>query len=245
MGGGAESEFVSYIPKIKKEIRRNVVEKERKDSLLVLVNGFEKEIKKYEKGKSKIQKNLYKTSADRSKSTVEFLEAYDAYYQSTMNLISSLIDYRMLFQDQVTEEELVLIAEKALESKKKDQKKLEKGEKKAQKELSAFFADINKAVIKHVEDAARADTIVKTVDQLERTVYIFIAEAREVSLGRKKILNNKNISREEIHELYAESGKLRFQGARDYAHFREESIRLTSEKEWKAINKELKPLMKN
>ena len=94
-------------------------------------------------------------------------------------------------------------------------------------------------------DPARADTIVKSVDELERTVYIFIAEAREVGRGRKKILNDKSTTREQLQELYAESGRLRFQGAENYAHFRETGIKYTSEKEWKAINKELKPLMKN
>ena len=119
LGGGDESAFVSSIPKLKKEIKRNVVEKARKDSLLVLLDDYEKAIKKYEKGKSKYKKNLYKTSSDWNKSTDEFLEAFGAYNQTTIDLISSLIDYRMLFQDQVTEEELVLMAEKALEIKKR------------------------------------------------------------------------------------------------------------------------------
>ncbi len=243
--GGGESEFVSSIPHIKREIRRNVVEKERKDSLLVLVNGYEKEIKKYEKGKDKLQKNLYKTSSDRSKSTDEFLEAYDAYYQATVSLISSLIDYRLLFQQQITEEELQLIVEKAKESSKKEQRQLAKGEEKIEEYLQDTFRDIHKVVGKHVEDPAKADTITKSLNDLENTVHEFIDEALELNMEKKRLLDDKNVSGEELHELYERSSDLRFQGSRDYAHFREEAIRHTSEKEWKAINKELKPLMKN
>lgn len=243
--GGDESEFVSSIPHIKREIRRHVLEDARKDSLLVLVKAYEKEIKKYEKGKDKLQKNLYKTSSDRSKSTDEFLEAYDAYYQATVSLISSLIDYRLLFQQQVTEEELQLIAEKAMESSKKEQRQLAKGEEKIKEHLQDSFKDIHKVVNKHVDDPAKADTITKNLDDLENTVYEFIDEALELNMEKKRLLDDKNASGEELHELYERSSDLRFQGSRNYAHFREEAIRHTNEREWKAINKELKSFLKD
>jgi hypothetical protein len=45
-GSGAESEFASSIPHIKKEIRQIVPEEARKDTLILLVKNYEKAINK-------------------------------------------------------------------------------------------------------------------------------------------------------------------------------------------------------
>lgn len=240
--GGDESEFASSIPKLEKEIRRNVVEESRKDSLLVLVKAYEKEIKAYEKANGKLQKKLQKTSADYTKSTAEFLEVYDAYYSSKVDLISSLIDLRILFQQQVTEEELQLIVEKALEDSKKDTKKAAKGEEKIEKYLGKAFEDINKVVAKHIDDAAAVTTLSNILGDIEEKVYEFIEEALVLNQEKKRMLDDKNATQEDLDELFEASGDLRFLASRDYARFREEAIKNTTERQWKAINKELKAL---
>ena len=98
VSGGAESEFASYIPHLKKEIRQNVPEKARKDTLMLLLKEYDKINKTYEKQKKKLLKNVKKSGLDRTVSTELFLERYDDYYKSRIHTISQLINYRLMFQ---------------------------------------------------------------------------------------------------------------------------------------------------
>lgn len=111
-GGGQESDYATYIPKIKKEIKRHVEDKARKDSLLVIVKAYEKEIKQYDKEAKKTKKRMFRAAGDREVSTADFLESYDAYFAASGEHLSTLIDFRISFQQQITEEELILVAEK-------------------------------------------------------------------------------------------------------------------------------------
>ena len=186
-GAGAESEFTSSIPKIKKEIRQHVTEKPRKDTLLVLVKDYEKAIKKYEKEKKRNFKKLNKSSSDRNQNSSEFIAVYDNYYQSRVQLISSLIGYRLLFQQQITEEELLLVIENAILSSKKERRKDEKQEEKGEDKLNKVFRDLNEIVVKHIGDSAKVKIVTQSLFDFESSIYATVDEAHDLSvdLSRK------------------------------------------------------------
>jgi hypothetical protein len=242
---GGESEYLPSIPKIKKEIKRNVVEESRKDSLLVIVKGYEKEVKKSEKAIKKTNKKVYKAAINREVGTPEFLDVYDAYFTTSVNLISSLVDYRLLFQEQITEEELSLITEKALEEpKKKENRKEQKGEEKIEDQIKKKFKKINEIVIKDIEDPDKAKLLTSSLSEFESTIYAYLEEAKEIGKKKRLLLSDKNISRQELDDIFEKSNQIRIQASRIYAQFREDAIQNTTAKEWKSLQKDMKLFIK-
>ncbi len=242
---GLESEFTSSIPHLKKEIRQNVSDDARKAELLTLLKVYEKTIKKSEKEKKKQKKFLDKASADRSVSTNEFLQVYDDYYNSRERLLASLIDYRLLFQEQITEEELFQINQNGMVTSKKERRQDVKQEGKAEEKLIKVFEDIGDIVVKHISDSTKTESVKGYLHDFETTIFELVDEARDLLIRRQMMVDNKNATREEIEGLFEKTGQLRVRASREFATLREEIINNTSEKEWKAINKELKVFLKS
>jgi hypothetical protein len=240
VSGGAESEFASYIPNIKKEIRQNVSEEIRKDTLMVLIKDYEKAIKKYDKEKEKLLKKVDRASADREVSTEVLLQYYDDYYQARLSLFSELIGYRLLFQDQLTDEELLLITDKAVATSKREWRKENKKEQKKEEKLEKVFLDIHEIIVKHISDSAKMVVVSKSLQDFESTVYSFVDESINLTMKRKDRLDEKDATREDIEKMYESTNQLRYRASREFARLREVLILNTDEKEWKAINKELK-----
>ncbi len=242
---GSESEFVSSIPHLKKEIRRNVSDDARKEELLVLFKAYELTIKKSQKEEKKLKKSADKVSADRTISRNEFLREYDNYYNSRERLIASLIDYRILFQEQITEEELSRIYENALVASKRERRQDDKQDGKARKKLIKVFDDIGDIVIKHIDDSTKTEEVKGYLDDFESTIFEFIDEAQDLSIQRQIMVDDRNATREELEALFEKTGQLRYRASREFALMREEIIKNTDEREWKAINKELKVFLKS
>ena len=242
---GTESEFASSIPNLKKEIRQNVPEKVRKDTLMVLLKEYEKIVKKYDKSKKKLLKNVKKSGLDRTVSTEAFLQSYDDYYDTRIEAMTQLINYRLLFQDNLTRDELFMMTEKALETKKKAKKKEEKQLGKADKNLKKAFQNINKIILKHIDDSAKTKIVEQHLITFENTVYTHVDEARILRMERMAMLNVKDASREDIEALYERTNLLRYEASRNYSALREVLIKNTDESQWKAINKELKVFLKS
>ena len=244
-GGGAESEFATSIPHLNKEIRRHVEDKSREDTLLKLVKEYEKTINRYNKQKKKQFKALNKISPDREKTSEEFMTAYDAYYKSREELLSELIGYRLMFQEQITEEELLLLIEEAHLSSKKERRHDQKAEDKSEDKLARIFEDLNNIVLRHIEDSAKVGIVTQDLHAFESSLYAAVDESYQLEVERKLRLDDRNATREEIEEMYSQSNQLRYDTAKNFAELRQKVIDNTNEKEWKAINKELETFLKN
>ncbi|MDX2429798.1 MAG: hypothetical protein QNK35_02625, partial [Bacteroides sp.] len=85
----------------------------------------------------------------------------------------------------------------------------------------------------------------KILRDFENNIYAFIDEAKVISVKRKDLLDDKNASKEDLDGIYERSNQLRYEASRNYAQFREEAILNTTEKEWKAMQKDLKAFLKN
>lgn len=108
-GTGAESEFAFNIPNIQQEIRQNVQDEHRRDTLLLLVREYEGAIQKYEEEKDRQFGELSEIGRDRTKGSSEYLAAYDEYFHSRLSLIASLIDYRFTMLENVNNQEWLAI----------------------------------------------------------------------------------------------------------------------------------------
>ncbi len=242
---GPESEFVSSIPHLKKEIRQNVTDDGRKKELIDLFKAYEKTIKKSQKEEKKLKKLANKASADRDISRNEFLREYDNYYNSRERLIASLIDYRILFQEQITEEELLRIYDNAMVTSKRERRQDDKQDGKAEEKLIKVFEDIGDIVVKHIDDPKKVEGIKGYLHDFETTIFAFVDEAHDLSIQRQLLVDDKNATRKELEGLFERTAQLRYRASREFSMMREEIIKNTDEREWKAINKELKVFLKS
>lgn len=242
---GAESEFDSSIPQIKKEIRRHVEDDIRKDTLLLLVKEYEGSIKEYEKKKNKQYKALNRASRDRSVATPDFMSIYDEYYQSRTNLISTLIDYRILFQENITEEEILLVTDGALNRPDREINKEMRQVNKSEDRLIKLFVDLNEIVVRNINDSLKAEVVVQSLHSFESSIYATLDESYDLQVERIQRLDDRSSSREQLLDMYERSNRLRYAAAGHFAALREDVIANTDQKEWKAINRELKAFLKN
>ena len=243
-GSVEDAALVFSVSKIEKEIRHHVADDSRKDALLLIVKDSKKELKEFNKEKKRILKKLNKISKHREITSKSFLEVFDEYLSARVNMISSLIDYRLAFQQQITEPELTLIIKKASTITEKESRKNSKREEKADEKLTRIFQDINRIVVKNIEDINKREIIMESINEFEKTILIFADEVQEMTDERIKLLSNINASREELSELYVKNNQLHYKVYRDYAQTRDIIIENTNDKEWKAIYKELKVFLK-
>ena len=243
-GSGGESEFISTVPNLKKEVKINIEDKARRDSILVLIDGYEGAIKDYEKENDRLQKQVNKVSADRSVKSEEFLMYYDKYYQSRVSLISSLIDYRLMMQQQITDKELMRVIEEAIVTSAEQRRENQIREEETEDNLNEAFREIADILIKNIGDPDRIEKVAESFLEFERTMYDNVDNYRDTNADRKASLLITNPSREELEGMYEQSNQVRYKAARDFAILREKVILNTNESEWKQINKELKAFFK-
>lgn len=242
---GPESEFVSSVPHLKKEIKKNVTDDAREKELISLVKAYEKTIKKSEKESKKLKKAMDKASADREVNREAFLREVDNYYKARERLLASLINYRLLFQEQITEEEVAGLYDAAMITSKRERRQEVKKDGKAEKKLMKVFDDIGDIIIRHIDDSTATALVQGHLDDFEATIFEFIEEAHDLSIRRQIMVDNKNATREEMLALFESTGQLRYRASREFATLRQEIIKNTNEKEWKAINKELRTFTKS
>lgn len=243
-GSGGEAEFVSSLPKLRKEIKYMIPDEDRRDSIAVLIDGYEAAIRGYEKEKDRLQKQVNKVSTDRNILSEDFLRYYDEYYQSRVKLISSLIDYRLLFQKQITDLELLRVIEDDIKTSSDQRREEQIREEKTEDELNEAFREIADVLIKNIGDPDRIDKVANGFLEFERTMYDYLDTSRDLEAEKQAMLLNTDPTLEELKAMYEKPNRLRYEAAREFAILREAVIVNTSEQEWKQINKDLKKFFK-
>ena len=243
-GAGGEAEFISAVPNLDTEVKQTIEDKERRTYLLELVDSYEGAIKQFSKDKEQLQMEVNKASGDRTVSSENLLRQYDKYHQARRRLIASLIDYRLMFQEQITEQELMLLIENAIVSSEKDRLEAQKLEEKTEDELNRAFSEIHDIIIRNIQDPVKSEAVTNSFYIFEQSMYTYLDIARDTKADRVALLLNKTATREELEGVYEQSNQVRYRAASDFAVLRDRVIENTTEKEWKDINKELKAFFK-
>jgi hypothetical protein len=243
-GPGGEAEFASSLPKLRRDVKYMVTDDARRDSIVVLIDAYEGAIADYKAESDQLQEQLNKVSADRSVMSEEFLRYYDEYYQSRVKLISSLIDYRLLFQEQITDLELRRVVEDAMKRSSDQVEKEQEREENTEDDLNEAFREIHDIIVGNIADPDKSQVVTESFYEFEASVYSNVDNSLELKAERQAMLLNANPTRDKLAGMYEKSNQLRYQSARDFALLREQVILNTTEKEWKAINKDLSTFFK-
>jgi len=244
-GAGGESEFATSIPNIQKEVKQNIVDKERRDSVLELIKDYEDAIKVYEKETDRLQEKVNEVSGSREVSSEQLLTQYDEYHQARISLISSLIDYRLMFQQQITDRELLGVIENTIKTTSQDKIKQQEQQENTEDNLNLSLNEILEILKRNIKDPDMSKRVTESFLDFERTMYDYLDTSRDMDEERKAMLLNINATKQQLEAVYEQSNLLRHKAARDFAVLRDQVITNTTEKEWKAINKELKAFFKS
>ena len=244
-GTGAESEFAFNIPNIQQEIRQYVEDEQRQDTLLLLVREYESAIEKYEEEKEGHWRDLGEIGADRTRGSSEYLEAYDEYHQSRLMLISTLVDYRFIMLENVSNQELLLIVEEALDRPRKAIRREERIAARSQDRLIDIFVNLNEILSRNIQDSLKADVVRQSLHTLETSIYYAVDETYKLTTERRNKLDDRNATRDEIMDMYKRSNQLRYEAARNFMVLRQDVIANTNPQEWQAINRELQAYLGN
>ncbi len=244
-GAGGESEFATSIPNIQKEVKQNIVDKERRDSVLELIKDYEDAIKVYEKETDRLQEKVNEVSGSREVSSEQLLTQYDEYHQARISLISSLIDYRLMFQQQITDRELLGVIENTIKTTSQDKIKQQEQQENTEDNLNLSLNEILEILKRNIKDPDMSKRVTESFLDFERTMYDYLDTSRDMDEERKAMLLNINATKQQLEAVYEQSNLLRHKAARDFAVLRDQVITNTTEKDWKAINKELKAFFKS
>lgn len=242
LSGGPQEIFL--IPKLEKQIKTYVSDKDRREKLLDITKEAKKEIKAFNKFRKKSLKELRKKSIDKSFSNDELRDLFYDYYNERLKLQTSLIDKRLLSQELYSEDEWNEIIKKAVFPSEKAQKKINKGEAKEEEEIDKTFTKINKSVIKNVTDTDKQQTLMDQIEKFNKTIVEFVTVSQDLNYADSDIARNQQVSKEDLENFYKQQNELRIKGAEDYFELRSVVIENTTDKEWKAIISELNKIFK-
>ena len=148
LSGGPEEIFM--IPKLDKEIKSHIEDKDRKNEILLVAKEAKKEIKEFGKLKKKNLKQLKKQSRSRDTSTQQLLDLYQTYFNARLSKQSIVIEHRLKIHELLNENEWELIIKPAILPSEKERSEM------ILKELEVFTAtlkeDINEGQKMNFED---------------------------------------------------------------------------------------------
>lgn len=239
--GGPEEIFM--IPKLEKEIKSHVADKERKNEILQIVKEAKKEIKAFGKFRKSKLKEIEKMGVMREVPSEDMFEVFELYNYARLNLQSDLINKRLALQDLFTDKEWELIIENAVFPSEKATKKADKQEDKIEKRIDKLIADIRKTIVINIDNESKRKNVLNSLDNYSTTLAAFIEESQQLNYEDNNIARNKNANKNKLDRFYKKQNQLRFKGAKEYLQLRSTAIENTNEKEWKAIVKAINKLI--
>lgn len=237
-GGGPEEIF--EVPKLEKQIKANVEDKDRKNQLLTLIKSAKKEINTFNKSRKKDMKTMKKANPSKEVSMTIMAELYKAYHDKRLSLQSSMLAKRLEFQDIMTQDEWNNVIEKAVFPSDKAIKSLNKSDTKELEQIDKVFAEVKETIEKNIAELGPREHVLTELHVFENTMIEFIAEGQELNYQDSELVRKRTATADELKNLYMRQNDLRLKGALEYFTFREVTMENTTDKEWKDIEAELK-----
>ena len=242
LSGGPEEIFM--IPKLNKEIKAQIVEKDRRGEILDLAKEAKKEIKVFGKIRKSKLKEIKQKGIQREVSSDDLMSIYDEYYQARLAMQASLIEKRLTIQDLITEEEWNNLIGSAVLPSEKAAKKIEKSDAKEDRKGEKVIAEIEKAIAKEVTDETRKENLVDALETFSTTLREFIEEGQRMNFKDNELVRSRTTTREDLEGFYKRQNELRYKGTIEYFEIRNVALANTTDDEWKAIVKAMNTILK-
>ncbi len=232
-GGGPEEIFM--VPDLKKEVRKNVTEKQAKKDLYVVISNAKKEIKAFRKKSGKYTKSAKKVAKDYQADLSELESIFDLSINLRKDHQQSMIESRLKFQDLMTDEEWNNMVRDQIELKKKPQKKKDKSKMKSEEAEKKMFNKMRETIETEISNEETRMRIDSSFTVFENALTSLFNEKRDYDLQDNKMLGDRHATREDLEEYYSLQDSIRAEMYKSYFNLLKVSHEILTEKEWKAI----------
>ncbi|MCK5468667.1 MAG: hypothetical protein KAI99_09160 [Cyclobacteriaceae bacterium] len=235
--GGSESVFLDS--KVKKHIKRHVVEKDSRKEILLIIKNFEKEAKKLRKGEKKWNKELVDLNANRAATSGEFRAFFQRYMEAKKVLNDSGLSARIEIRDKLSPETWGKIIADARSTYEKEGKKRTKYISKLKKSLSK----IEKKVGKEISDVSRRTEVIKAVQEFKNSVVETQKEYDRFNYAENAALANYNSSLNDLQKVQEEIDLLLWQLFDAFIDTHMNLVNATTEDEWYKVQKSFNKIL--
>ena len=230
---GPESGMINA--KFKKHVKKYVVEKERKDQILILVKFFEKESKALRKKEKKSMTQLAELNTSKTTTTEQFQEFFNQVMIDRTKMNDIKLETRMKVQQLIepSEWDQIVTASKAYWN---------KNEKKRAKQISKLkksFLKTELKIEKTITDPHRQQKALAIVRQFKDEVVRIEKAIDDVNINNKTAMGNLNATESEIAEMIKQIYDLQWQLFENYKTNHLQLVEITTDQEWDKIVKSL------
>jgi hypothetical protein len=237
LGGGPEEIFM--IPNLKKEIKKNVSDKDRKQNLYLLISDAKKEIKTFRKQQEKDVKKAKKLAGNYNSDFDDLKKIYNDSFENRKKHQAYSIDKRLKFQELMTDGEWDNMVKRQVILKRKDQKKKDKGEIKEEKEEDKMFTKMLEAINENISDEEKRSKINNSFSEFKKVFSSLLEEKRAHDFQDNDMIASRNSTRMDFENYYRRTDSIRTELYDSYLNLIKASRDELDEGEWKAISKSL------
>jgi len=239
-GAGGQDYF--YLHDFDKHISKFVEDKEKKKELQSYLKDYQKAVKEYNK-KHKDQLELFKKkNLDKTTS----IQWYQDFFSNVMELRkerqANAIDFRLLIQPKITDEEWQHIVN---EAKDESSKLIEKANKKEDKKKDSDSQQLSKREESYVKDKEKHEKIIESLDEFTNASLKLRASYDEFNAITNQLLVDKEASEEQMWEVVNSANELRQEMYNEFLGFLETLKNNTNKEEWADIMKDLNKELDN
>lgn len=223
------------IPKLEKEVKQNILDKERKDEILDIRKESKKNRKQYRKDRKKTFKKFDKLNTSRETTAEEFNELLQIKKIQRNELQEKDTERILRVKNLITKDEWALM----LPDINKHLNKHEKQKRKELKVLAKQHEKIVKQIVRVIEEPERQNQIITVTDTIYSSTVNYVKTYYKFIENINSVIYDYNFSEEELHKVVSEVNAANdaVLDASIAGHF---SIKeLTTPQEWKKIVKEI------
>ena len=227
------------ILKIRKPVKKVVVDVDRKAEILSEIKAVKKLYKTYGKKTKDFTKQSEKLLIDQSTDRETFDSFYNSVVEYEIEVNKEFIPHRIRIQDNISQEEWEEILIAAAKAYKKQQKSGQKALTKLKKHLNKM----RERMMNHVKDPGRREKAGVHLEEFSGLVYDFAIQIVEYDHFEEEILVNKNATEDELSSIVERTNKqwIKIFDALSILHA--ELAALVTADEWKSVARELKKLV--
>ncbi len=234
MGGGTFNIFV--FDKMDKNIKKVVVDKDRKDLLLSELKLGKKEMKAYYKERKNDIKSLKALNLDRSASEEMFAELNATFSKKRSEIDEKVINSRIELIQNITDDEWAEIMD--LAQAENDNQKTKEAAKEAKGKMKDNTDKLGKTIRDTIEDESKRDEVLSSFETFRNTFNQMENDAITRFPSANKILIDKSSGANDLSKTFESVAELRSRTYDALVDFHFAIIEQITEKEWQKIMKQ-------
>jgi len=235
--GGSESVFLNS--KVKKHIKRHIVEKETRKEVLLIIKDFEKEAKKLKKEEKKWNKELADLNANRTATTGEFKVFFQRYMGTKKELHKRGMSARIEIRDKISPETWEKIIVDAGYTHEKEETKRSKYILKLKKSISKIEKKVGKVII----DPSRRTKVKQVFEEFKNSVIEIQREYDRFNYAENVVLAYYNSTMNDLQKVQDEIDLLHWQLFDAFTDTHLKLVHATTDEEWDKVQKSFNKIL--